>query len=105
VTLAQLQEAFRNLQPIGPPWPWERRLLQLILKSDAGFDAFDVLQAVIENPERVAKILPFLCDDDIHKVKTLAAVVQPASEDLRFTVDLMNSWVGRQTVKKMLKSN
>jgi hypothetical protein len=75
--------------------------LQLILKSENGFDAFDVLQAVVENPERVARILPLLVDDDIHRVRTLASVVQTATEDLRLTVDLMNAWAARQTVKKM----
>jgi hypothetical protein len=102
VTLVELQEAFRDLRPDGPVWPWERKLLQLILKSENGFEAFDVLQAVVENPERVSRILSFLGDQDIYRVKALAAVVQPATEDLRLSVDLMNAWVVRQTVKKML---
>ncbi len=103
MTLTEIQTAFRDLPQIGPPWPWEKRLLQLILKADDGIDAFEVIQAVIDNPERVKRILPFLCSDDIYKIKALVATVQPASQYLNDTVDFLNAWAVRQTVKKMLE--
>jgi hypothetical protein len=103
VTLVEIQKAFQDLPQVEPAWPWEKRLLQLILRSEHGIDAYDVLQAVIDKPERVARILPFLCDDDIYKIKALAATVPPSSQYLNDTVDLLNSWAARQTVKKMLR--
>lgn len=105
MTLQELQIAFCGLSPSGPPWPWERRLLQLIIKSKAGIDAFEVIHAVIDNPERVVRILPFLCNDDIYKVRALASAMQPVSDDLKQTVDFLIAWTTRQTIKKMLTGN
>lgn len=105
MTLADLQKAFCGLPQAGPLWPWERRLLQLVIKSENGIDAFEVVQAVIDNPDRLSRILQFLTDDDIHRVKALAATVQPATEDLCTTIDLLNTWSTRQTVKKVLVGN
>lgn len=105
MTLQELQIAFRGLAPFGPPWPWERRLLELIMLSDTGMDPYEVLLAVIDRPERVERILPFLTDDDIQKVRSLAATIQCVTQDMRDVADLLNSWVGRQTIKKMLARN
>lgn len=103
MTLAELQQAFRGLpSTLGPPWPWERRLLQLIMKSEAGIDPYDVLWAVINRPERIERILPFLVDDDIQRVRSLAALIQQVPQDMCDVADLLNSWIARQTVKKML---
>ncbi len=54
-------------------------------------------------------MLPFKnCDEGpltIYKIKTLAATLQPSSEYLRDTVDLLNAWAVRKTVKKILATN
>lgn len=105
MTLQELQVAFRGLPAVGTHWAWERRLLRVIMKSDAGIDAFEVIYAVIDNPELVSRILPFLVDDDIQRVRSLAATIQCVTQDMRDVADLLNSWAARQTVNKMLKRN
>lgn len=105
MTLQELQIAFRGLPSFGSPWPWERRLLELIMKSDEDIDPFEVILAVIDRPERVQRVLPFLIDDDIQKVRSLAATIQPATQDMRDVADSLNAWVARQTINKMLKRN
>jgi hypothetical protein len=105
MTLQELQTAFRGLPPFGPPWPWERRLLELIMNSDKGMDPYEVVLAVIDRPERVQRILPYLVDDDIQRVRSLAATIQCVTQDMRDVADLLNSWVGRQTIKKILAGN
>lgn len=105
MTLIDLQEAFRGLPPFGPPLPWEKRLLELIMKSDAGIDPYEAVVSVIDRPERVQRLLPYLDDDDIQKVRSLAASIQPATQDMRDVRDLLNVWATRQTIKKMLSGN
>jgi hypothetical protein len=103
MTLADLQEAFRGLPPFGPPLPWEKRLLELIMQSDSGIVPLEVVKAVIDRPDRVKRILPYLTDDDIYDVRALAATIQPAGDDMRYVRDILNAWATRQTVSKMLK--
>lgn len=105
MTLTDLQYAFRGLPPFGPPLPWEKRLLELIMKSDEGIDAYDAVVSVIDRPDRVQRLLPYLADDDIQKVRSLAATIQPCTQDMRDVADLLHSWVARQTIKKMLSGD
>jgi hypothetical protein len=105
MTLADLQRAFSGLPQVGPLWPWERRLLHLIMNSEKGIDAFEVVHAVIDNPDRVSRMLQFLRDDDIYRIRSLAATIQPANQDLCMTIDLLSAWACRQTIKKALPRN
>ncbi len=105
MTLTDLQEAFRGLPPFGPPLPWEKRLLELIMKSDEGIDPYEAVVSVIDRPDRVQRLLPYLNDDDIQKVRSLSASIQPATQDMRDVRDLLNVWTTRQTIKKMLLGN
>jgi hypothetical protein len=105
MTLQELQIAFRGLAPFGPPWPWERRLLELIMHSEKGMDPYEIILAVIDRPDRVQRILPFLIEDDIQRVRSLAASIQCVTQDMCDVADLLNSWVARQTIKKILKGN
>lgn len=102
MTLAELQQAFRGLPPFGPPVPWERRLLELIMNSADGIDPYEVILAVIDRPERVQRILQFLTDEDIYKVRSLAASIQQVTQDMRDVADLLNSWLARQIIRKIL---
>lgn len=89
-----------------PAWTPVEQPVQALLYAalrNAGINGADALAIVKTLPHRVRQILPMLQDDDIEPVSARAAAIQPMTDALSETADILKAWAARQAAHRTLK--
>jgi hypothetical protein len=109
LTHKQLVEALGFAQTLDddPRWyPAEQpvqRIFYVALRHE-GIEGADALQLLQTSPYRLRQVLPLLDDSDIASARVIASAIQPMTEDLAESADLIKAWCARQSVYKTIRN-